>query len=140
VWWDNIHSEFEMNTRRSFFKQLALGVAAVSSAHILLPKAADAFKWKQPQGKLMYVVNPEYVDAPYEVAIIPNRFWYGEWSGKFPENAGDVKNDIQVYSRAMGPVKDMVYHPYPPRLKTPTGPYVQPFIQVRGNPKDYFSL
>lgn len=58
-----------MTTRRSFFRQLALSVAAISSAQILIPHAADAFKWKRT-GQWLIVPNPEYIDAPLEMAVI----------------------------------------------------------------------
>ena len=108
-----------MTTRRQFFKTLALSVAAISSANILVPAFADTHKWKRT-GQWLYVINPDYVDAPYEVAILTC-----PWGGLVPEGAGKT----QVYSRAMGPVLGMlpVSHPY--RMATPTGPIIPPFIR-----------
>lgn len=111
-----------MNSRRTFFKTLAASVAAMSCGQILIPQAADAYKWKRQTslGHTLWVINPEYIDAPYEVAIFTC-----PWDGLFPEGAGET----QVYSRAMGPVLGSlpVSHPY--RMATPTGPWIPPFIK-----------
>jgi len=56
-----------MTNRRDFFKQLALGVASFT----VLPSAATySRKWVRTPTKEMWVPNPEYVDAPYELAFI----------------------------------------------------------------------
>src|SRR5678816_4646291 len=103
-----------MSSRRAFFKQLALSVAAIRSANILIPAAADAFKWKRPAGRYVYVPNEEYINAPYEIAVLK----------------GEYAFDLQTYSRAMGPLSCMIPTSYPIRMATPTGKPVPPFKLV----------
>lgn len=56
-----------MNNRRSFFAQLALGSAAIfTGPQIFLPK--EPVKWKRTPG--LWIRNPEWVSAPYEILIV----------------------------------------------------------------------
>lgn len=62
--------------RRSFFRTLGLGAAAVA-AQVYLPKLPDRMRWKATRQGDIYVVNPEWVNAPYEVwfAFDPPPAW-----------------------------------------------------------------
>jgi hypothetical protein len=48
--------------RRGFLKGALAGLAA----NIFVPRATDAFKWKR-RASGIWVVNPEWVKAPYEI-------------------------------------------------------------------------
>lgn len=56
--------------RRSFFRTLGLGAAA-AAAQIYLPKFPDSMRWKVTrEASGIYVPNPEWVNAPYEVLFL----------------------------------------------------------------------
>lgn len=55
--------------RRSFFKSLAVGVAAASCGQILIPKLPDAYRWKRT-AQCIIVPNPDYITAPMEMVMI----------------------------------------------------------------------
>jgi hypothetical protein len=62
-----------MNSRRSFFGQLALAVgAAIAAPSVLVPLAKDAYRWKKTHSGI-WIVNPEWLAAPYEIATILSR-------------------------------------------------------------------
>lgn len=50
--------------RRNFLKAILLGCAAPS---VLLRASSDAFQWKRAATTDLYVPNPEWINAPYEV-------------------------------------------------------------------------
>lgn len=59
-----------MQTRRSFFSTLALGLTgAIIAPSLLLSKSDDRFKWKRAASGV-WVINPDYINAPYEIAFI----------------------------------------------------------------------
>lgn len=110
-----------MTTRRSFFAQLALSVAALSSASILIPQAADAFKWQRTK-QWLYVLNPEWVNAPYEIGFSPN----AEMSLS-PESIFS-RGDLKIFRRAAFVDRSIETDPlYPLRKNTPEGPYITPY-------------
>ena len=58
-----------MSSRRSFFKSLgALVAGAAIAPQVFIPKADDCFRWKR-HGEI-WVVNPEWINAPYELSFI----------------------------------------------------------------------
>lgn len=44
-------------------------LAAAAGPSVLALEALDRFKWKAPEGRLVAVLNPEWVNAPYEIAF-----------------------------------------------------------------------
>lgn len=50
-----------MTTRRSFFKQLAISVVAISAPQIFIPKLIETPKWK---------LNPAWDEAAYSIMAI----------------------------------------------------------------------
>lgn len=63
-----------MNTR-SFFKSLAtIAIGSIVAPQVLIPKFADSFKWKRQAESGIYVLNPEWVNAPYEMAFYGHDF------------------------------------------------------------------
>lgn len=60
--------------RRSFLGDLALGL----SAAIFLPRTIAASKWHRVPGRVLFVINPEWVTAPYEMQYTPALF-HGKW-------------------------------------------------------------
>jgi hypothetical protein len=55
-----------MNTR-SFLKSIL--VAAVAPT-ILLPALKDSYKWVRPNTNSLYVINPDWINAEYELAFV----------------------------------------------------------------------
>lgn len=56
--------------RRGFISQLALMLGAASGPGILALKAHDHFRWRAGRGGLIAVINPEWVNAPYEIRFL----------------------------------------------------------------------
>jgi hypothetical protein len=56
--------------RRGFISNLALMLGAATGPNILALEALDRFKWKAPAGRLVAVINPEWLEAPYEAAFL----------------------------------------------------------------------
>jgi hypothetical protein len=106
--------ELAMN-RRSFFRDLALGL----SAAVFAPHAIDAFKWKQPAGAKIWVMNPDWFTAEYELSFIPAEFC-GKW--QFTEDS------IAVVHPRTKKVVNAVPALYPMRMHTPDGEVVPLFV------------
>lgn len=81
--------------KRSFIKSLLL--VAVAPA-ILIPKAKDAFKWKRVND--LWVVNPDYGTAPYEVGFFPfeHREFCGKWIFVTPGLLFDAEGGKHEYA------------------------------------------
>lgn len=59
--------------RRSFFASLvAAAGATIVAPQILLSSAHDRMRWKKSEGSFVYVPNPEWYDAPYELHFFHN--------------------------------------------------------------------
>jgi hypothetical protein len=56
--------------RRGFIRNLAAILAASTGPSILALGAFDRFRWRAPEGNLMAVINPEWVNAEYETVFI----------------------------------------------------------------------
>jgi hypothetical protein len=56
-----------MIDRRSFFKNILVAAVAPS---LLLSISPDKFKWKRQASSGIYVINPEWVNAPYEICFV----------------------------------------------------------------------
>lgn len=101
-----------MTNRRSFFKSLALlGAAAAGCPGVFVPKF-EPVKWKRTPslGRELYVPNPEYYTAQYEIYYITQP---GLFDGRIlVDRAG--KPNIEPY-----PVRfnTSPYHPIPPFIK-----------------------
>lgn len=52
-----------MTNRRSFFKQLSMGLVALSAPSLFIPKLIEPVKWK---------VNPAFDIAEYDIELIRN--------------------------------------------------------------------
>ncbi len=65
-----------MTTRRSFLKQLAMGVSVLGSAGIFLPRAVDAYRWRR--GLVQPVYGYKIAEDPLRWAF-PSRELYGKW-------------------------------------------------------------
>ncbi len=65
-----------MNNRRSFFKQLAMGVSVLGSAGIFLPRAVDAYRWRR--GLVEPVYGYKFVEKPLRFRF-DSRELAGEW-------------------------------------------------------------
>lgn len=81
--------------RRHFITTLS----AATAASIFLPRAADAFKWKQSPGG-MWIINPAWKMATYEW-----QFWgpsgnmlIDPWSRRF-ELIGGAMSEVPVFLR-----------------------------------------
>lgn len=55
--------------RRGFIRGLAGILAAATGPSVLALEAFDRFKWKAPEGKWVAVLNPEWVNAPFEICF-----------------------------------------------------------------------
>lgn len=66
--------------RRSFFNALGkIAAGLIVCPSVITPKASEAFKWKKASTGL-WVVNPDYIAAEYEVGLIWSvRYFYGKW-------------------------------------------------------------
>lgn len=71
--------------RAGFFKTLGvLAVGAVIAPSLLIPKATPGFKWKRPDGvpgRRLWILNPDWVDAKYELAYYPTKLFYTNSDG-----------------------------------------------------------
>lgn len=82
--------------RRSFLASLA---AAAAAPQVLIATATDAFRWKKTVEGL-WVLNPEWVNAPYELLILSElrpdgfnkTFLHHRWNA-IPENCNIILKD-----------------------------------------------
>ncbi len=56
--------------RRGFISNLATILAASTAPNVMALEAFDRFRWKVPPGKLVAVINPDWVNAPYEYEFL----------------------------------------------------------------------
>ncbi len=102
-----------MNTR-SFLKSLLVAAVAPS---ILLPKLNDSFKWKSLSTSGLMVPNPEWINAPFEIAFLIQ----DSPKGILFERSKEVLN----FPVEMGYMED----PFPIRLNAKHD-IVQPYIKI----------
>ena len=100
--------------RRSFLTSLGLIIAAASAPGLLLPRASDHARWKKSASQVLYVPNPEYVSAPYEMTFL----WDVNTAMLFEREGCILSSD------ARWPDK------YPPRfddveMKRPVAPFIE---------------
>lgn len=107
-----------LNTR-SFIKSLL--VAAIAPT-ILIPRAKDSFKWKQNVETGLYVLNPDYVNAPFEIAYI-----IGEDNQLSPYNFRRDAAAKEFFWHNLGEKFEV---DYPTRL-TEFGKRIPPFIKQK---------
>lgn len=58
--------------RRDFISKLATMLSAATGPSVLALEAFDRFKWKAPSGRLVAIINPEWINAPYEIVFAWN--------------------------------------------------------------------
>lgn len=131
--------------RRGFLKGLGGILAACAAPQALV---GQDFKWKLVRRRSgLIVINPEYVNAPYEYAFLvgpgalsntgdpatPIVFQRGrtfELSGYEEDTVlGSVEFHDHIDTRQSDPFK-IRYMAYPPRSNTPGGPLICPFKEI----------
>lgn len=106
------------SNRRGFLKSM---LAAAVGASILVPTFSDAHKWKRSAKTGLWVLNPEYVNAPYEVRFLFN-----------PAALEKLQDNPCIVSKRGTPLKGhpmYPMYPWPPRYNENQEP-VSPFIQI----------
>lgn len=96
--------------RRQFFKSLATVIAGFS----ILPSAVTYSRAAWKKSSNLWVVNPEWINAPYE-------FSWVVFGGPFPSNMGETIRPVEFPSGA-GEI-------LPFRFKKPDGPVIPPWIK-----------
>jgi len=98
-----------MNDRRSFFKQLALGVASFA----ILPSAATYERIWKPKAivPVRYEINLKWVNAPFEV----NFHW---------KTAGVMEKEGLILKRKPGEPSLTEGDPFPPRFYLEHGKFI----------------
>lgn len=110
-----------MNSRRSFFAQLAVAVAGTVVAPSILARCApDAFKWRKTTHGL-YVVNPEWLTAEYEIRFL---FEPGMLTPCLMSREGD-----SAASYSPKPGQRFIRESFPIRQNA-KGKYVCPMIEI----------
>lgn len=74
--------------RRSFISKLvSVGSGMLVAPTLFLPKADNAFKWKQPR----WIPNPDWVNADMEMMFgWPSKAYFGKWEFVFCADTVDV--------------------------------------------------
>lgn len=94
-------------------------LAAAVGASILVPTFKDAHKWKRSAKTGLWVINPEYVNAPYETYFLFN-----------PEALSKLQdNPCHIGKRNVLFPNGHLIEPWPPRFNENLEP-VSPFIQI----------
>ncbi len=102
-------------TTRSFIKSmLMVGIAPT----ILTSVAADKFKWK-PTSSGLVVLNPEWLDAPYEI------IWFSGFGQSYYPQLHVRGNDVKFHTANQHLFKE----PYPMR-QDENGKSIHPFMLV----------
>jgi len=106
--------------RRNFFSALAKGIAAIS----VLPAAATyARHWHKTASSGVWIVNPEWRDAKYEI-----EFQYAHWPGTVRKLVPIFFNRRSIDSPPLL-LHERVRESFPIRVAIPGGPAISPLIE-----------
>lgn len=118
--------------KRSFLKSILLASIAPS---LLLSGSKDRFKWKKSEGNVLWVINPDYVSAPFEMAILATPAGLYDYAlthvNGYLKPDSKVPIDTIIFKRSNGkPVEKTIENPWPLRWNA-EGKQVYPFDHVK---------
>jgi hypothetical protein len=113
--------------KRSFLKSLLIATIAPT---IFLPTLKDSFKWKALSTSGILVPNPEYANAPFEMALLITPAFFNDLLRKETHlEYATIKNPVIVKrGEELSNNKDYIRCDYPVRLNL-KGEYIRPFIK-----------
>lgn len=92
--------------KRSFIKSLLVACVAPT---VLVPRLKDAFNWK-PSAENLWVPNPNWNNAPFEIAFYERLPWYLSELELKKRKAANEKHWKEFAEQIKSPFNSALYH------------------------------